>query len=526
MNIFCRCKDSVFYLCKNFNIMKILSIEQIREADRYTIQNEPIASIDLMERAASEVFQWLEENAEDEEIVRIFCGLGNNGGDGLALAGMLAESDFQPHVYMVWYDDKMSPDCATNYKQLKNKVNVRIHNIRSKKDFPATKSDEIVIDAMFGSGLNRPIQGLAAELIDYLNEQEAVKVSIDIASGLFADSPSPKSSIFMPHYTLTFQTPKLAFMMPENDPFVGELEILDIQLHPQYINEVRTNLFRTELSMIKSLVHHRPKYSHKGDFGHALLIAGSEGKTGAALLGAHACLRTGVGLLSVLLPKSSWTALNTYLPEAMLYTIDDIRPNRNMHCFDDFERLDAFTAIGVGPGLGKKDDTVRALKRLIQQVEVPMVMDADALNIMADNKTWLSFLPPKTILTPHPKEFERLFGKTVNSFERLELQRSMAMKYQIIIVLKGANTSIAMPNGIVFFNSTGNPGMASAGSGDVLTGIILSLLAQCYLPEEAAVMGVYLHGLAGDLAASTYGHHAMVASDIVFHIFSAYRYFT
>lgn len=524
MKIFCRCKGRVFYFCKKYS-MKIFSIEQIREADRYTIQNEPIASIDLMERAASMVFQWLENRVRKEETLCVFCGMGNNGGDGLALARMLAERDIIPHVYMVWYSDKMSPDCQANYTRLQREAKVPIHDIRGQEDFPECTGSEVFVDALFGSGLNRPLQGLAAALIDFLNRQKAVKLSIDIASGLFADAPSPRGAIFQPHHTLTFQTPKLAFMMPENEPFVGQLEILDIQLHPDFLNDAETNLFLVEQPMIEEMVHVRPRFSHKGTYGHALLIAGSEDKTGAALLGAKACMRTGVGLLSVLLPKSSWTAINTFLPEAMLYTIEDVRPGRNTRVFDDFGRLDAFTAIGVGPGLGKADDTVRALKRLIQQCEVPLVLDADALNILAENRTWLSFLPSKAILTPHPKEFERLFGKSSHSFERLELQRSMAMKYQIIIVLKGANTSIALPNGSVFFNSTGNPGMATAGSGDVLTGIILSLLAQRYLPEEAAVMGVYLHGLAGDLGADAYGQHALIATDIIDHIGSAYQYF-
>ena len=506
--------------------MKILSIEQTREADRYTIQNEPIASVDLMERAASKVFQWLEFRVEEDETVRVFCGMGNNGGDGLALARMLSEHEITPQVYLVRYTDKMSPDCAANFERLKNKTQVPIHEIRTKKDFPTFTQKEVFVDALFGSGLNRPIEGLAAELIDYLNHQKAVRIAIDIASGLFADTPSPAATLFQPDYTLTFQAPKLAFMMPENEPFVGKLEVLDIHLHPDYLKEVETNLFVTERPDVAEMVHQRPKFSHKGTFGHALLIAGSEGKTGAALLGAKACLRTGVGLLSVLLPKSSWSALNTYLPEAMLYTIDDIRPGQNERCFNDFDRLQSFTAVGVGPGLGKAEDTVRALKRLIQQCEVPMVLDADALNILADNKTWLSFLPAKTILTPHPKEFERLFGKSQNSFERLELQRNMAMRYQLIIVLKGANTSIAFPNGSIFFNSTGNPGMATAGSGDVLTGMVLSLLAQHYQPEEAAVLGVYLHGLAGDLAADTYCQEALIASDIINQISHAYSRLT
>ena len=444
--------------------------------------HEPISSEGLMERAAGQVFEWLMAHITKNNTVKIFCGSGNNGGDGLVVARRLTQVGMPNQVFML--RDLQSPD-----------------------DFPAIDKDDIIVDALFGSGLNRPVEGLAAELIRYLNAQQAIRVSIDIASGLFADTPSPEAAIFRPDYTLTFQMPKLAFLMPENDPFVGRLEVLDIRLHPQFLLEVETNNFLVDREMMKSIIHHRPKFSHKGTYGHALLVAGSEGKTGAAVLGAKSCLRTGVGLLSVKLPKSAWTPLQSSLPEAMIQ-VDD--------------KLDAFNAIGVGPGLGKDDDAQRLVRSLIQDAKVPLVMDADALNILGENKTWLSFLPAKTILTPHPKEFERLFGKTSTSFERLELLREMAVKHGIVIVLKGAYTATAMPNGTVFFNSTGNPGMATAGSGDVLTGMILSLLAQRYTPEEAAVLGVYLHGLAGDFAAEHYSQEAMIASDITENIGKAF----
>ena len=462
--------------------MKILSIDKVRQADQYTIQHEPISSDGLMERAAGQVFEWMIAHIQKTSKVKIFCGSGNNGGDGLVVARRLSEVGVSNQVY-------------------------KLRDLQSAADFPAIEENDIIVDALFGSGLNRPIEGVAAELIHYLNAQQAIRIAIDIASGLFADSPSPAAAIFKPDYTLTFQMPKLAFMMPENDPYVGKLEVLDIQLHPKYLLEVETNNFLVNNEIIKPIIHHRPKYSHKGTYGHALLVAGSEGKTGAAILGAKSCLRTGVGLLSVKLPQSAWTPLQASLPEAMIHTDD---------------QLDAFNAIGVGPGLGKDDEAQRMVRHLIQDAKVPMVMDADALNIISENKTWLSFLPAKTILTPHPKEFERLFGKTSNSFERLELQRLMAMKHGIIIVLKGANTSVATPNGAVFFNSTGNPGMATAGSGDVLTGMILSLLAQRYTPEEAAIIGVYLHGLAGDFAAEQYSQEAMIASDITNNIGKAF----
>ena len=487
--------------------MKILSTEQIRQADQYTIQNEPISSVDLMERAATQVFEWLMRHINKDSKIKVFCGMGNNGGDGLVVARLLKGEGIATEVFMVRYSEKMSHDCEMNYLRLQTEAGLPMTDIRSESDFPEVSEDEVLIDALFGSGLNRPIEGLAAKLIDYLNRQQAIRIAIDIASGLFADAPSAAAAIFKPDYTLTFQMPKLAFLMPENDAFTGHLEILDIGLHPKYLDEVTTNNFLDDKQMMSGILHHRTKFSHKGTYGHALLIAGSEGKTGAAILGAKSCLRTGVGLLSVKLPQSAWTPLQAALPEAMIQVDDN---------------LDAFSAIGIGPGLGKDEDARRMVRRVIQDAKAPLVMDADALNILSENKTWLSFLPSRTVLTPHPKEFERLFGKTSNSFERLALLRNMAMKHSIIIVLKGAYTATALPNGAVFFNSTGNPGMATAGSGDVLTGMILSLLAQHYSPEEAAVLGVYLHGLAGDFAAEALGQEALIASDITENIGKAY----
>mgnify|MGYP002624078082 FL=1 len=496
--------------------MKILTVEQIREADRFTIEHEPIESVDLMERAATKVFEWLYHRTPRDKTIKIFCGMGNNGGDGLAVARMLNGQDIVPQVFMVRHSDRMSHDCEVNYYRLANETKVPMFDILSDDDFPKVDANDVVVDAIFGSGLNRPPQGVAADLIAYLNQSRAIRVAIDIPSGLFADQPSALGFIFKADYTLTFQNPKLAFLLPENDPYVGRFEVLDIGLHPKYLEEVETRNLLTVKAMVRPILHTRTKYSHKGTYGHALLIAGSEGKTGAALLGAKACLRTGVGLLSVHLPKMAQLPMQTAVPEAM------IDGDESETCFTMFKGLEAYSAVGVGPGLGKADETQRALKLLIQEVRVPLVMDADALNILSENPTWLAFLPAKTILTPHPKEFERLAGKSANSFERLEKQRELSMKNNIIVVVKGAHTAITMPNGTCFFNTTGNPGMATAGSGDVLTGIILSLLAQRYSPEEAAVLGVYLHGLAGDLAADEIGQEALMASDITEHLGKAF----
>lgn len=493
--------------------MKILSVEKIREADAYTIENEPISSIDLMERAASTIYEWFMKRCKSKEVsVKIFCGVGNNGGDGLALARMLFFTDIIPQVFMVRLSDKMSRDCEINFNRLKEETEVPIYDIFSDDEFPQISDNEIIIDAVFGSGLNRKVEGFAAELIRHLNNNKAVRIAIDIPSGLSADTiytSYQHDAIFKADYTLSFQFPKLSFMFPENDVFVGRWEVLDIGLHKDYIEAAETMNFYTTEDVAMPILRKRSKFSHKGTYGHALLVAGSEGKTGAALLSAEACLRTGVGLLTAHLPKSAVLPMQIYLPEAMI----DIDKS-DAHCSEINDIL-SYTAIGAGPGLGKDAETVIALKKIIQEATVPLVLDADALNIIADNPTWLSFLPDKTILTPHPKEFERLFGKTCNSYERLEIQRKMSAVHNIIIVLKGAHTAITFPNGSCFFNSTGNPGMATAGSGDVLTGMILSLLAQRYTPEEAALLAVYLHGKAGDKAAKEKGEMSMIARDII-----------
>ena len=510
--------------------MKIPNIQATRAADAYTIDNEPISSVDLMERAATQIYFWLMRNLKSKEVsIKIFCGMGNNGGDGLVLARLLATNDIFAQVYIVHVSENFSHDCEVNYERLKAIPDVPIFGIFSREDFPKIDDNDIVIDALFGSGLSRPLEGLAADIVNHINDNQAIRIAIDIASGLNADNVwfvgrdaihrissgdainrvcTQDIPIVHADYTVSMQFPKMAFLYPENEPFVGKWEVLDIKIHPDYIENVETANFYTTADVVRPLLHKRGKHSHKGTYGHALLIAGSTGKTGAALLASESCMRSGVGLLTTHLPKQAMLPLQVYLPEAM------ISPDKSDNCLSQLPDLQPYNAVGVGPGLGKAEETVNALKQLIQEVKVPMALDADALNILSENKTWLSFLPEKTIITPHPKEFERLFGKTDNSQQRLELQREMSKQYNIIIVLKGANTSITFPNGTCFFNSTGNPGMATAGSGDVLTGIILSLLAQRYSPEEAAIIGVFMHGRAGDIAASKLGQESMIASDI------------
>ncbi len=491
--------------------MKILPVEKIREADAYTIQNEPIADIDLMERAAGKLFRWIKKRIDTTHRFLVFAGLGNNGGDGLALSRMLTEAGYDVEVYVVRYSDKSSDSFQKNHARFKALGTKKITDLKEVGFFPQTEEQDVVVDAMFGSGLTRPVKGFPGEVIRLMNASPALKIAIDVPSGLFVDKPAihKGGEIVRADYTLTFQFPKLSFLLPENDPYVGYWHVLDIGLHPQYIREVLVNDFYVLRSDAASILKPRRKYSHKGTFGHALLIAGSYGKMGAAVLAAHAALRSGVGLLHVHIPQAGYAIMQTALPEAML-SID-----RYENYFSDIPVLAPFNAVGIGPGLGTMHQSQMALKLLLQQFKLPMVFDADALNILSENKTWLAFLPHYSILTPHPKEFERLAGKWANDFERLEKQRQFAVKYQAVVVLKGAHTSICTPRGDCYFNSTGNPGMATAGSGDVLTGILTALLAQGYASVEAAILGVYLHGLAGDFAARKIGQEAMISGDIV-----------
>ncbi len=496
--------------------MKVLNVENIRSGDAYTIANEPISSIDLMERAASACTNWILNNYSNINHFTLFAGVGNNGGDALAIARLLKTNNKEVEVYIVEYSKKHSEDFDINFKRLK-KNNIKIKTLNNTNYIFKLKENTVIIEGIFGSGLSRNIVGFTANIIQTINLYKTV-ISIDIASGLFADELNKEKNptIIKPIHTLSLAFPKQAFFFSENDQYVGQFHNIDIGIHHEFTSKVKEIAYFIERKDIKPLLKNRARHSHKGDYGHALLIAGSYGKIGAAVLSSKASLRTGLGLLTCHIPSSAINILQTAVPEAML-SIDS-----SENYFSEIKELNKYTNIGIGPGIGTNKQSALALKLLLQNTKYAMVLDADALNIIAENKTWLAFLPKNSILTPHPKEFERLAGKSSNSQERLKLQKSMSIKFNIYIILKGAYTSISTPDGKLYFNSTGNPGMATAGSGDVLTGIILSLLAQNYHPEIASILGVYLHGLAGDIAALKNGFEAMIASDIIDNISQAY----
>jgi len=497
--------------------MKIITCEQIRKVDEYTIENEPISSVDLMERASDSCFQWIKEKLGNFLSVKLFIGPGNNGGDGLALARMLATEENTVSVYMLTDPEKLSPDALINFKCLK-RYNIDVFFLQENV-LPELIETDIIIDALFGSGLSRSIEGLAAKVIKHINQSSSIIIAIDVPSGLFGENNKLNRSeaITEATYTLTFQFSKLAFLFAENEKNVGELVILDIGLAIEAIDMQESSYYLMEDFEIASLLIKRNKFSHKGTYGHALLFSGSYGKMGAALLASQACLRSGAGLLTTHMPAIGNSILQTAFPEAMV-SIDALDDK-----ISNIPVLDNYSAIGIGPGIGKSEETTEALHQLLLMVKVPLILDADALNILALNPDWIQLLPPETILTPHPGEFDRLVGFSENSFERHLKQISFSQKTKTIVVLKGAYSSISTPEGMCFFNSTGNPGMATAGSGDVLTGIILSLLTQKYNPLNAALIGVFIHGLAGDLALENSSEEGIIASDIINNLGKAFK---
>jgi ADP-dependent NAD(P)H-hydrate dehydratase / NAD(P)H-hydrate epimerase len=488
--------------------MKILGTAQIQEADRQTIINEPVSSIDLMERAATKFTEAFCNDYQSTSWVKhIFCGSGNNGGDGLAIARMLCQHGHCVKTYLL--PGSPGADYSTNLDRLKSLKTVEIIELNETTLLPVLQETDVVIDAIFGSGLSRPLKGLFEKVVLYLNGAPAIKIAVDVPSGLSADKPSA-TVVFEADRVYTFQTPKLAFLLPENSPFVKRFRVLDIKLDPDFLASAATPFHFLEKKDIQTIFRPREKFGHKGSYGHALLIAGSINKMGAAVLSAKAALRSGLGLLTVQVPEQGFHIIQTALPEAMCIA----------HTDTDFS---LYRAIGIGPGIGTSADAHDVLRHTLQHFQSPVVLDADALNILANDPGLWQNIPKGSILTPHPGEFRRLVGEWQDDFERLDLQRNLAIQYQVVVVLKGAHTGIALPDGHVYFNSTGNSGMATAGSGDVLTGILTGLLAQGYPSYQAALMGVYLHGLAGNLCLDEQTKESMIASDIIQQLGKAFK---
>ncbi|MET3538086.1 bifunctional ADP-dependent NAD(P)H-hydrate dehydratase/NAD(P)H-hydrate epimerase [Chryseobacterium limigenitum] len=486
--------------------MKIFTAEQIRKCDEFTISDEPVSSIQLMERVAQSCVDWIYENCKNHRNFTLFCGSGNNGGDGFAIAKMLYLKGFDVDVF-VDPKAKYSSDANVNFRELKEVSGVLIKNFKDVESY-RFDSRTVIIDALFGTGLSRELDKDYKQLVNDLNSKNNVRISIDIPSGLFTDVISDdNSTIFKADYTLSFQFWKKSFLHPETGKYTGKVVILDINLSEEYISNTATTDFVIDDKIVENIFKPRNEFSHKGTYGKVTIAAGSYGKVGAAVLATKSALRTGAGLTFTLAPKCGYEILQTSCPEAMF-----IQGGENY--IDQFD-IDETSVCGIGPGLGTDSETEKSLLEFLKQHPKPLLLDADALNIISKDQKNLQLIPKKSIITPHPKEFERLFGVTKNSFERIELARKKANELQIYIVLKDHHTQIITPEGNVFYNITGNSGLAKGGSGDILTGVITSFLAQGYSEENAAVFGVWFHGKAAECAAEKYSKESMLPTDAI-----------
>lgn len=492
--------------------MKIFTNTQIHELDQYTIEHEPISSVDLMERAAKAITRTISEQWSNSTPVVVFAGPGNNGGDALAVARMLAESNYHVSVYLFNISSHLSADCATNRQRLRDSKQVKAFiEVTQEFEPPQLEADTLVVDGLFGSGLNKPLAGGFASLVKYINASPSQVVSIDLPSGLMSEDNTynVRSNIIRADLTLTLQQPKLAFFFPENQAYIGRLRVLDIRLSEEGIQKIDAQYNIIEENEIRPLLMERDRFAHKGNMGNALLIAGSYGMGGAAVLATKACLRAGAGKVTIHSPKRNNMILQISVPEAVVHL------DQEETIFSEAIDTEDYQALGIGPGLGQSETTAIALIAQLRRTQCPTVVDADALNMLANHRAWLMQLPKGLIFTPHPKEFDRLEGHSADSYERLTKARELAERLQGYVILKGHHSALCCPDGHVTFNSTGNAGMATAGSGDVLTGIITALLARGYQQKEACLIGMYLHGLAGDIAARNLGMESLIASDII-----------
>lgn len=497
--------------------MKLLSVDQLYQADKITIKNQQIDSTQLMERAATQIFEWLDHRLQGAPVpIHVFCGIGDNGGDGLVVGRLLIEAGYEVVVYIVNCSDKRSQNFLHNYDRIKNVTKRWPILMKGEDDFPEIDSEDIIIDAIFGIGLNRCPGGWVKKLIQYLNSIDAFKLSIDIPSGLFANKAlEDKEAVLQANHTLTFQTPKLAFFLPETAKYVSGFEVLDIGLDEEFLHTVKPLAQLISRVEAQELYIHREKFGHKGTYGHALIVAGSYGKIGAAFLSSLACFRIGAGMVTTFIPKCGYIILQSSIPEAMVITDkeEDFISNISI----DFEP----SAIGIGMGIGKNKATLEALKKLFSITKAPLVIDADALNIISENKELLKLLPKNSILTPHPGELRRLIGEWKDDYDKLEKVKKFSKKYHSVVIIKGAYSMTVYENQI-YINSTGNPGMGTAGSGDALSGVITGLLCQGYDVLKASIFGVYMHGFAGDICTQDIGYEAIMAGDIINNLSEAY----
>ncbi|WP_296384159.1 NAD(P)H-hydrate dehydratase [Winogradskyella sp.] len=497
--------------------MKLFSKEQIYEGDKLTTERQKISSTDLMERAGTQIFNWMHMRMQGAQVpIHVFCGIGNNGGDGLVLARHLITHGYNVITYIVNCSDKRSKDFLINYDRIKNVTKDWPKVLTCQADFPEFHADDIIVDAVFGIGLNRSPNDWVQELFQKFKASKAFTLAIDIPSGVYTDKAvEDENAVVYANYTLSFQSPKFIFFLPETAKYSIQWEALDIGIDRDYLMQTETEV--ELISKLEVLPFYKPreKFSHKGDFGHVMILGGSYGKIGAVNLASRAALSSGTGLVTAYIPKCGYHSLQASIPEVMVISDDNETTISNIN-FDI-----APTVIGIGVGLGTSDETAKTFEAFLKKNKTPLVIDADGLNLLSKKKALLKLLPEQTILTPHPKELERLVGKWSDDFEKLKKVKTFSKKYNVIVLIKGAN-SITVYKDKLYVNTTGNPGMATAGSGDVLTGLISGLVAQGYEPLAATIFGVYLHGKAADISLEDYGYQSLIASHIIEAIGEAY----
>ncbi len=498
--------------------MKIFSKEQIRDGDKLTTKREGISFNELMERAGIGIFNWLHTRMQGAQVpIHVFCGIGNNGGDGLVVARHLITHGYNVQAYVANCSDKRSKDFLVNYDRIKNVTKNWPLLLTCKEEFPEIHHDDIIVDSVFGIGLNRPVDDWVKQLFQHFKASRAFTLSVDMPSGLFCDKvPEDENAVVYANHTLSFQSPKLVFFLPQTAKYTLQWEALDIGIDPEFLFTTETEVELIGKFEVLPMYRPRDKFSHKGNFGHAMILGGSYGKMGAVVLSGRAVMAAGAGLLTNYIPKSGYIILQTALPEAM--AVMDAEEEIISNIVFDVEP----TVIGMGMGMGTNKKTAIALESFLKSNKTPLVVDADALNIIAKKKTLLKLLPKHSVLTPHVKELERLIGKWTDDFDKIKKTKALAKKYDLVIVIKGAHT-ITVFNEKLYINSTGNPALSTAGSGDVLTGIITGLISQGYEPNVAAIFGVYLHGKSADIGLADHGYEAFIASDIIGYLGEAYK---
>ena len=495
-----------------FAVMNIYTASEMKRLEALAMDYGGLRPMDLMERAANELFNEIRCIKDVNTPVKVFAGPHNNGGDALAVSRLLSKEGYDVEVFLFNTSGHMSEECATQRDLLITTcTEVAFHEIQAKFDLPPLSQNDLVIDGLFGIGLNAPLPGGYALLVKYINASQATIVSIDIPSGMMCEDNTATfhSQIIRADYTLSLQGVKPAFLMRDCQPYLGKCKILDIGIESLGVPRLATLYTLSTPQQVKPLLKYRDPFGNKGTFGHGLLIAGSYGMAGAAVIAAQAAMKSGMGKLTVHTPSVNNTILQTSVPQAIIHNDEDSMAFTSPEVSADYQ------AVAIGPGLGTQAQTATAMMNQMSHSTTPLVIDADALNILEEPKGWLQQIPKNSILTPHPKEFERLFGATENDFQQLNKAREEARSLQIYLILKNHFTAICCPNGHIHFNTTGNSGMATAGTGDALTGILLSLLAQGYDPESACRLGCYLHGSAGDLAADKLTEEGMTVMDLV-----------